>query len=117
MHEDVHCSPGFEWGFDGDFEAPRTEVGGDFVFPVFVDEAAVAGGDCWDADFVGEEGAAFGGEVEENHGSGACGDADLFHIALAGGEVLEVVAFSPADFQTFVALHHTSQGVVERVEE
>jgi len=97
--------------------APRAEVGGDFVFPVFVDKAAVPGGDFWDADFVGEEGAAFGGEVDEDDGSAAGGDADLFGVAIACGEVLEVVAFSPADFHSFVTLHHTSQGVVERVEE
>lgn len=97
--------------------APRAEVGGDLVFPVFMDETAVAGGDFGDADFVGEEGAAFGGEVEKDNGSRAGGDADLFHVALAGGEVLEVVAFPSADFQAFVALHHACEGVVERVEE
>src|SRR3990170_3362453 len=80
-------------------------------------QPATAGRDLLDAGFIGEERAAFGGEVQEDDDPGTSRDTDLFGEALPEGRVLEVVALSPAGLEAFVPLHHPAVWMVEHIEE
>jgi hypothetical protein len=55
-------------------------------------QPAAAGRDLLDPGFIGEERAAFGGEVQQDHDPGSGWDTDLFGEALQESRVLEVVA-------------------------